>query len=132
MVWGDYSIRSGFEAAKSLLASGEPFTAVLIGTDNMALGAMHAFREAGLRIPDDLSVASYDNTEFASYLEPPLTTVDFSFGQQDEVAINYLLEILETPDTAVHQRVLTPSLIVRKSTAPPPTESGTERTGRRG
>lgn len=133
MVWGDYSIRSGFEAAKTLLATGEPFTAVLIGTDNMALGAMHAFREAGLRIPDDLSVASYDNTEFASYLEPPLTTVDFSFGQQDEVAINYLLELLETPDAAVHQRVLTPSLVVRKSTAPPPPTApgASERTGRR-
>lgn len=117
MVWGDYSIRSGFDGAKELLASGEPFTAVVIGTDNMALGAMHAFREAGLRVPEDVSVVSYDNTEFAGYLEPPLTTVDFSFGQQDEVAINYLLELLESPDAAAHQRVLTPSLVVRKSTA---------------
>lgn len=119
MVWGDYSIGSGYDAAKELLAAGETFTAVVIGTDNMALGAMHAFREAGLRVPDDLSVVSYDNTEFAAYLEPPLTTVDFSFGQQDEVAVNYLLELLESPDAAVHQRVLTPSLVVRKSAGPP-------------
>lgn len=117
MAWGDYSMRSGYDAAHALLASDDAFTAVVIGTDNMALGAMHAFREAELRIPDDVSIVSHDNTEFASYLEPPLTTVDFAFGQQDEVAVHYLLELLESPETALHQRVLTPSLVVRKSTS---------------
>ena len=65
-------------------------------------------------------MVSHDNTEFASYLEPPLTTVDFPFDEQDEVAIHYLLELLESPATAVHQRVLTPSLVVRKSAATAP------------
>lgn len=120
ITWGDYSIRSGYDAAKQLLAGAEPFTAVVLGTDNMALGALHAFREAGLRVPHDVSLVSHDNTEFAAYLEPPLTTVDFPFDEQDEVAINYLLELLESPATAVHQRVLTPNLVVRKSAAAVP------------
>lgn len=127
MAWGDYSIRSGYDCAKKLIATAEPFTAVVIGTDNMALGAMHAFRELGRSIPDDLSVVSYDNTEFASYLDPPLTTVDFAFDQQDEVVVDYLLELLDEPTTAAHQRVLTPSLVVRDSTAAAPRQAGAKR-----
>ncbi len=119
VAYGDYSIGSGYRAAQGLLDSGEVFTAVVVGTDNMALGAVRAFRERGLSVPADVSIVSFDNTEFAAYLEPPLTTVDFSFGQQDEVAVGYLLELLDAPDMTVHQRILTPELVVRESTQPP-------------
>ena len=119
VAYGDYSIGSGYKAACSLLESGEAFTAVIVGTDNMALGAVRAFRDHGLNVPADVSVVSFDNTEFAAYLEPPLTTVDFSFGRQDEVAVGYLLELLDTPETAFHQRILTPDLVVRESTQAP-------------
>jgi DNA-binding LacI/PurR family transcriptional regulator len=115
---GDYSMRSGYEAGHRLIESGASFTAVMIGTDNMALGALRAFREHGLRIPDDISVISFDNTEFAAFIEPPLTTVDFQFFRQDEVAIKYLIELIANPDMELHQRVLTPDLIIRESTRP--------------
>ena len=114
--YGDYSIGSGYRAALQLLETGEAFTAVVVGTDSMALGAVHAFRERGLSVPADVSVVSFDNTEFAAYLEPPLTTVDFSFGRQDELTVGYLLELLDTPAMTVHQRILTPELVVREST----------------
>jgi DNA-binding LacI/PurR family transcriptional regulator len=119
LAWGDYSMESGYAAARQLISAGEPFSAALIGTDNMALGAMRAFREQGLQIPADLSIVSFDNTEFAPYLEPPLTTVSFSFGQQDDVAVRYLLELVAAQDHSPHQRVLTPELVVRGSTAAP-------------
>lgn len=119
VAYGDYSIGSGYKAAQRLLESSETFTAVVVGTDNMALGAMRAFRDHGLSMPADVSIVSFDNTEFAAYLEPPLTTVDFSFKRQDEVAVSYLLELLDNPETAFHQRILTPDLVVRESTRAP-------------
>ncbi len=82
----------------------------------MALGAMRALREHSLRIPDDVSVISFDNAELAAFTEPPLTTIDFDFRQQDTMAVKYLIEILNNPDMLLHQRILLPNLIVREST----------------
>jgi DNA-binding LacI/PurR family transcriptional regulator len=82
----------------------------------MALGAMRALRERGLRIPEDVSVASFDNTEFAAYIEPPLTTIDFRFATQDEMAVKYLIDLLSEPGMELHQRVLMPDIVVREST----------------
>lgn len=116
---GDYSIRSGYEAAHRILDSGESFTAVIVGTDNMALGALRALRERGLRIPEDVSVVGYDNAEFAPFLEPPLTTIEFEFAKQDQMAIEYLVDLINNPEMDLHQRVLMPTLIERESASPP-------------
>lgn len=117
---GDYSMSSGYEAALSLIASGQPFTALLVGTDYMAMGALRALREKGLRVPDDVSVVGFDNSEIAAYTAPPLTTVDFKFAKQDELAVKYLLELIADPQIELHQRVLMSDLIVRESTRPLP------------
>jgi DNA-binding LacI/PurR family transcriptional regulator len=115
-VTGDYSMQSGYEAAQQIIASGKPFTAILVGSDNMAVGALRALREAGLRVPDDVSVAGFDNTELSSYIDPQLTTIEFKFEKQDELAVKYLLELIEDPQMELHQRVLMSDLIVRGST----------------
>jgi DNA-binding LacI/PurR family transcriptional regulator len=52
----------------------------------------------------------------APYLEAPLTTVDFRFNKQDEMAVKYLIEIVENPETEIYHRVLTSSLVIRNST----------------
>lgn len=116
---GDYSIRSAYEAMKQIFATGQPFTGLMVGTDTMALGAMRAIREQGLRIPEDISVISFDNAETAPYTEPPLTTVDFKFTQQDTLAIKYLIELLTDPTMELHQRILLPDLVIRASTMRP-------------
>lgn len=116
MCAAQYSFSSGYEAMRKILVSGAPFTAVLVGSDTMALGAMRALREAGLRIPDDVSVMSFDNAELAAFTEPPLTTINFDFRQQDTMAVNYLVEILHHSEMKLHQRILLPDLIVREST----------------
>ena len=85
----------------------------------MALGAMSALRERGLRIPDDVSIVGFDNTEFAMYLDPPLTTVGVKFAKQDEMAVRYLVDIISNPDMDLYQHVLMPDLIVRESACPP-------------
>jgi LacI family transcriptional regulator len=115
---GDYSMDSGYKASKEILATRQPFTGLVVGTDYMAIGAMRALREQGIRIPDDVSIVSFDNTELASYTEPPLTTIDFKFAKQDELAIKYLLEIIADPDMEPHQRVLMSDLVIRESTRP--------------
>lgn len=111
-----YSFSDGYAAMKQLLAMGRSFTAVLVGSDTIALGALRALRESHLRIPEDISFMSFDNVELASFTEPPLTTIDFDFVQQDTIAVRYLLEILNNPEMKLYQRVLLPDLVVRAST----------------
>jgi LacI family transcriptional regulator len=113
---GDYSIASGYNAAHRLLDTGDPFTAIMVGTDTMAVGVLAALRERGVRVPDDISLVSFDNSEMAPYLEVPLTTIEFRFAKQDEMAVRYLIELVDNPETDIHHRVLTSSLIVRRST----------------
>jgi LacI family transcriptional regulator len=112
----DYTMRGAYEAAKQIVTTGSPFTALLVGSDTMAVGAMRGLREQGLRIPDDISVVSFDNAELAAYTEPALTTVDFKFAQQDAMTVKYLVDILQDPEMELHQRVLLPNLVVREST----------------
>src|SRR5690606_34869781 len=64
---GDYSMRSGYEAAHKIVESSQPFTALMVGTDNMALSALRALREHGLQVPQDISVISFDNAEHSAY-----------------------------------------------------------------
>jgi LacI family transcriptional regulator len=113
---GDYSMQSGYAGALQLLDSGQPFTAVVVGTDKMALGALHAMRERGLSVPEDVSIIGFDNSELAAFVAPPLTTIEFKFDKQDELAVKYLVELIKDPKLEVHQRVLMPELIVRQST----------------
>jgi LacI family transcriptional regulator len=112
---GDYSMHSGYVAAQYILESRQPFTALLAGTDNMAIGAMRTFREHGLRIPDDISIVGFDNTEFSAYIEPTLTTVDFKFVKQDEMVVQYLADLIADENMELHHRVLMSDLVVRES-----------------
>jgi DNA-binding LacI/PurR family transcriptional regulator len=111
-------MQGAYDATIQVVESGQPFTALMIGTDNMALGVMRALREHGLRMPEDVSLVSFDNAELATFTDPSLTTVEFTFAKQDEMAIRYLLELLVDPTMEIHQRVLTPNLVVRDSTRP--------------
>jgi DNA-binding LacI/PurR family transcriptional regulator len=116
MCESDYSIHGAYNAMQTILATTTPFTALVVGTDTIAIGALAALREHGLRVPDDISIVSFNNTELAEFTEPPLTTVEFKFEQQDTTAIKYLIDILHDPEMRLHRRVLLPDLIVRKST----------------
>ncbi|MBN2471265.1 MAG: LacI family DNA-binding transcriptional regulator [Anaerolineae bacterium] len=113
---GNYSMQSGYEGVLELLASGQPFTAIVVGTDKMALGALHALREKGLSVPGDISIIGFDNSELAGFAAPPLTTVEFKFEKQDEMVVKYLVELIKDPQLEIHQRILMPELIVREST----------------
>jgi DNA-binding LacI/PurR family transcriptional regulator len=82
----------------------------------MAIGALAALHEFGLRVPEDVSVVGFDNSYFSRFLIPPLTTVAFDFDLQSRLAFQFLFEQIENPHVEPHQHVLLPELVVRQST----------------
>lgn len=112
--YGNYDPVTGYQAARSLLQE-DPLPTVIWGmNDMMALGAMAAVREAGLRIPEDIAVVGYDDMRFAEFTSPALTTVSAPEIELGRQAAALLLALIN--DTPSHDRFfLQPRLIVRKS-----------------
>lgn len=117
---GDWTALGGHRAAQQLLTTIEPFTGLIVANDQMALGAMRALREHGLKVPEDVSVVGFDDIPEASFFEPPLTTVRQDFVAMGQQIVDYLLALIQQPEIPYHQRTLYPQLIKRLSTARPP------------
>ena len=110
---GDYSLESGIEAMTRLLEKGPPPDAVFAASDLMAAGAVTALRRAGLRVPDDIAVAGFDDSGLAATHEPPLTTMRQPWEQISERMVALLLEVI---DGAPRESVTLPTtLVVRES-----------------
>ena len=110
----------GYQVTKNLLASGEPFTALFAFNDISAIGAIQALREAGRRIPEDVSVVGFDDIQSAAFQNPALTTVRQPLRQMGMIAAETLLQRINGPAHAPYPKELMvePELIVRASTAP--------------
>lgn len=117
-VEGDFTIDGGYQAMQKLLAMDVEFSAAFVANDMMALGARTALREHGLRIPDDVSVVGFDDLPESAHLVPSLTTVRQDFALLGRLAVEYIVNLIENPDTPIYQRVLPPQLVVRNSTQP--------------
>ncbi len=115
---GDWSPASGYAAAGALLASGIPFTAVLVGNDQMAVGVLRALWERGLNVPGDVSVIGYDDTAESALLIPPLTTIRQDFPTLGQKAFHHLKALLNGPEPT-RVTLTRPELVVRASTAGP-------------
>ncbi|NLE43936.1 MAG: LacI family transcriptional regulator [Chloroflexi bacterium] len=115
-VEGDFEVPSGYEATRSLLTTGAPFTALFASNDRMAVGALHALCEHGLYVPQDVSLVGFDDMTEAAYLNPPLTTVRQDLDVIAQQSIEYVVSMIQNPKMPVHQRVLYPELITRRST----------------
>lgn len=107
----------GRRAVTRLLSAPVMPTAVFIGSDEMAFGALDVLRSAGLSVPGDLSVVGYDNHAFSDLMH--LSTVDQGARKQGEAAGRALLEAMENPDAEPADLVLPTQLVLRGSTAPP-------------
>jgi DNA-binding LacI/PurR family transcriptional regulator len=106
---------SGFEATKKLLAGRKP-TALFCMNDATAAGALRAVREAGLRVPADISVVGFDDSEIAEYTCPPLTSVRQPRVQMGKEGATQLMEAMQ--GRRASSRVLDVELILRESTCP--------------
>jgi LacI family transcriptional regulator len=115
-VESDWSAAGGYRAASNLLERGLPFSALVVGNDQMALGAVRAVREHGLQVPKDISVVGFDSIPESAFFEPPLTTVQQDFTALGRQSAEYLIALMEGEETPLQQRVLYPELIVRQST----------------
>lgn len=117
----DATIGDGYQAAEALLAMPHPPTAVFATNDLLAIGAMDAIVDHGLRVPDDLSVVGFDDIHLASQVRPSLTSVALPQKELAGLAVELLMEYIEGQDRAATPQNLrlTPHLVVRQSTAPP-------------
>ena len=109
----------GYPYGKALLGLNVPFTALFAYNDISALGAMRAFQEAGMRIPDDISILGFDDIAIASYAIPPLTTIRQPLEKMGRIAAKTLLDRIEERTAFTSEIAVAPELIRRASTAPP-------------
>jgi len=109
----------GYPYAKELLARQEHFTALFAYNDISAIGSICAFQEAGLRVPEDISVVGFDDIQNAAYINPALTTVRQPLVKMGEIAARTLLDRIEGRAKYVPEITIAPELVARRSTAPP-------------
>ena len=113
---GDYSFKSGLRAASQLLSLTDRPTAVFCISDIMAIGAIRAARERGLRVPEDFAVAGFDNVSFASMCDPMLTTVSQPKYDLGCTAMELLLKQIHGEMKEPQDLILEFELIIREST----------------
>lgn len=113
---GGYDPESGYSTMASMLARGHVPTAVIAVNDFTAVGAMKSIREAGFRIPEDISVISHDNSYMAELVTPMLTSVEYHYQHFGEMLIETAIHAIEGQEPPACQLV-EPTLVVRESTA---------------
>jgi DNA-binding LacI/PurR family transcriptional regulator len=117
-ILGDWTADFGYRAGRELVRVRD-FTAIFSSNDQMALGLIHAFRDAGLDVPGDVSVVGFDNIPEAAHFWPPLTTVRQDFAELGKRCMRLLLSDIDGTRESYPGGTLAPELIVRASTAPP-------------
>jgi len=115
---GTFAHLDGYTGAKKLLSIKKPPTAIFASNDVMAISAMDAVRECGMRIPEDISILGFDDIPQASMVRPSLTTIRQPLEQMGRTAAQILFDILKNPDHK-HNRIELPTeLVIRDSTTP--------------
>jgi len=117
MLESDFTSTGGYNAA-SILLERTPPSAIFAGNDMIGIGVLRAAAERNVRVPAELSVIGFDDIQMSRYVYPALTTVGQSILQLGEMAAEVLLRRIATPDLATDQRIVTPSIVLRESTAP--------------
>jgi len=115
IVGDDFGTFNGYIETKSLLRLQEPPSAVLAAGDLIALGVLQALKEESVSIPENISLVTFDDPSFASYLSPPLTAVEQPVEKMGEMAIQLLIRRMRTPEAEIKQILLEPRLNVRES-----------------
>ncbi|MEW6046096.1 MAG: LacI family DNA-binding transcriptional regulator [Bacillota bacterium] len=115
VVEGDFREEGGYRAARQLLERSPRPTAVFAANDVMALGALAAFEEAGVRVPEEIAVAGYDDIPYAVRVRPKLTTVAQPKYEMGAAAAELMVRRLSDPGRAVERVLLEPRVVVRES-----------------
>lgn len=123
--FGDYHTSSGRRGTSELLKLPVPPTALVVANNQMTLGALLAIQEAGVKIPDDISIVGFDDPEWAPIANPPLTAIAQPMYELGARAARALLDKIEGGRDGQwsSRELLEPSLVIRDSTSPPTSES---------
>ena len=113
-----YSMENGYQATKQLLESGANFTAIYAIADSLAIGALRALMDAGLKVPEDVSVAGYDGIELGDFYAPRLTTLRQPVEEMALETVKLLFHIISGKEEHQHI-VFSGELLVKESTAKP-------------
>ncbi len=113
----NFTGQSGFEQTLELFKTNPLPTAIVCSHDVIALGAMRAIRERGLRVPEDISLIGFEDDWLASYADPPLTTIRINKKQLGELAARRIFEYFDSNVTDATKTALSTQLIVRSSCA---------------
>jgi LacI family transcriptional regulator len=108
-------LREGYIAGKQLLKASQRFTALMAFNDLSAIGAINAFRDAGKRIPEDISVIGFDDIQAATIIQPTLTTIRQPLTRMGVLAAQELLERIENAGIETRNILIKPELVIRQS-----------------
>lgn len=112
---GEYTIDSGYKVMGEILKLKQRPSAICCSNDDMAVGAIKAINEAGLEVPKDIAVIGFDDSAFAGYITPPLTTVKRPIGDISREGIQLLLCLINEEDVGIQKIYKPSSLIIRDS-----------------
>lgn len=112
---GDWTVDSGYAAMKEILRSPALPSAIFAANDFMALGAIYAIHDTGLRVPDDIAIVGYDNREVASLVRPSITTVTMPCYEMGQAAADLLLRLISSSSQPIEEIKICGKLIVRQS-----------------
>ncbi|OEG62473.1 MAG: hypothetical protein BHK79_10400 [Halanaerobium sp. MDAL1] len=115
IIESDFTEKGAHLAAKNLIKDYNEISAVFAANDLMALGIIKSLKDAGIRIPEDLSLIAFDSIKMGEYIEPPLTTIKNTGLEKGEKAVELLIKIIENQDLAGKHILYPPELVVRDS-----------------
>lgn len=115
---GNFDHESGYEAARRILNERPDVTAIFACNDLMAIGAIRAVHDCGMRVPQDVSVIGFDNISMSSYTTPKLSTVSQPIEDVGHAAVECLLARIEAPDRPTQREVLPVALVERETCGP--------------
>ena len=113
--YGEPAIKGGYDQMWTLLAKQKKFTAVFAAGDTMAIGAMKALKDQGLRVPEDCAVVGFDDIDLSSVWEPAITTIRQPKEMMGRIAFQKLLALMQNVPIAVSQEYLPYELVIRES-----------------
>jgi LacI family transcriptional regulator len=111
----DFSVQNGYLEAKLVLARENPPTAIFALSNLILLGVIKAVRESGLRIPDDISIVSFDDNLLFNYLDPAITCVSQPTEEIGTISVKLLIRAMHDAETSSSQLYLPPTLVIRRS-----------------
>ena len=116
--YANYTYEGAYEATRELVALANAPTAYFCISDRMALGCLSALQDAGLRVPEDVSLVGYDNLELLNYVRPRLATVEHGGREAGRRLARRLFERIKDQGLAVEELISVPRLLVRETTGP--------------